>query len=77
MSLSPLRCFSTTTVLSIGKNPVALYINRKNNPENAKAKSREKEKIALLSYVIIYVTSQRNSSKKLDSLDQSGLFIMS
>ena len=38
--------FSTTPYHK--KNPVALYINRKNNPVNARTKSREKEKKALL-----------------------------
>ena len=40
----------------------------KNNPENARTKSREK---SITSYVIGY----RNSSKKLESLDQSGILL--
>ena len=39
-SLSPLHSFSTTTK----KDPVALYINRKNNPEIARTKSSNKRK---------------------------------
>ena len=49
---------------------MALYINRKNNPENARTKARKQRKKAL-SYVIGY----RNSSKKLESLDQSGILL--
>ena len=69
-SLSPhynTSLLSLTTLYSIKKKPRRLiYKSKKNNPENARAKSREKEKKALLSYV----TGQRNSSKKLDLLDQ-------
>ena len=35
----------------------------------------KKEKKALLSYVMGYVIGQRNSLKKLDSLDQSGILL--
>ena len=56
---------------SLIKNLVAIYKNRKNNPENARAKSREKRKKALLSYII----DQQNSSKKLVLLDQSGILL--
>ena len=66
LSLSVVMLLYTTT-----KNPVALYINRKKNPENARTKSREKRKKSSISYVI----GQRNSSKKLDLLDQSGILL--
>ena len=62
---------TTTFLLALQKKSVALYINRKNNPEIARTKSHEKRKKSLLSYVI----GQRNSSKKLDSLDQSEILL--
>ena len=68
ISLSPLQ---QLFCLLYKKKSVALYINRKNNPEIARTKSHEKRKKSLLSYVI----GQRNSSKKLDSLDQPEILL--
>ena len=47
-----------------------MYI-KKNNPENARTKSRKKRKKSITYYVI----GQQNSSKKLESLDQSGILL--
>ena len=43
-----------TLLYSTKKNLVALYINRKNNPENSRTKSREKEKKALLALSVVF-----------------------
>ena len=48
-----------------------LVYKSKNNPENVRTKSREKRKKSISSYIIGY----RNSSKKLESLDQSGIVL--
>ena len=43
----------------------------KNNLENSRTKSHEKKEKSISNYVIGY----RNSSKKLESLDQSGILL--
>ena len=48
-----------------------LIYKRRNNLENARTKSREQQKKALRVTLIVY----QNSSKKVESLDRSGILL--
>ena len=75
ISLSPhyTLFYSHSNSLSPKKIPSPYIYPTKNNLENARTKSREKKKKkkSISSYVIVH----RNSSKKLESLDQSGILL--
>ena len=56
---------------ALPKNPVALYINRQKTIQKSLEQNHVKKKKSITNYVIGY----RNSSKKLESLNQSGILL--
>ena len=70
-SLSLWPSLSGSVWLSRQRKSRRLIYKRRNNLENARTKSREQQKKALQVTLIVY----RNSSKKVESLDRSGILL--